>query len=81
MMIFTKMSLIQLKMVKIRPRIKDSWRRKLTYFHPRICPQQQQKISSTVCIPESINLSSLGPAVTLTLATGKSNPIYVTMKI
>jgi hypothetical protein len=31
---------------------------KLTYFHPTICPQQQQNMSSTVCVPEIINLST-----------------------
>jgi len=31
---------------------------KLTYFHPTICPQQQQNMSSTVCSPDIINLST-----------------------
>uniref|UniRef100_A0A7C8ZNH7 Uncharacterized protein n=1 Tax=Opuntia streptacantha TaxID=393608 RepID=A0A7C8ZNH7_OPUST len=36
------------------------------YFHPRSCPQLQQKISATVCIPDIISLSSSGPTDTFT---------------
>lgn len=42
-------------------------RERFTYFQPTSCPQQQQNISATVCIPESIILSSCGPVVIFAL--------------
>lgn len=47
----------------------------ITYFQPTICPQQQQYISATVCIPESIILSSGGPTVRFTLRYTKISSI------
>lgn len=47
-----------------------------TYFQPIICPQQQQNMSATVCIPESIILSSEAPVVMFTL---KQTPSYAAL--
>jgi hypothetical protein len=44
-------------------------KRDITYFQPIIPPQQQQNMSATVCIPESIILSSNTPTVMFTLKT------------
>lgn len=49
--------------------------REITYFQPRIWPQQQQNISATVCIPESIILSSWVPTVTFTLNHPKKTEV------
>lgn len=53
--------------------------REITYFHPTIWPQEQQNISATVCIPESINLSSEAPTVMFTLKY-KLHPITSKLK-
>lgn len=55
---------------------KSGWVRwRFTYFQPTFCPQQQQKISATVCIPESIILSSRGPILMFTLKIQNFNNI------